>query len=293
MDADRFEALLRSFTNSPSRRGALRVLVGSALAGSLGWLGGEQTRAAKKKKGGGGGSKQKGGKGKGKGKKKRRGEECGSATCGQGSFCCDDARGICCSQGSACCNAAPGTGSCCAPPNQCAKPIGQDSAPLECCPPERQFTGFGVIRCCPGGTRSLGTEISSDDGPCCPEEKYCSNALTGGKCCADLAPICVDRTTERCCTEENTCSDTCCAPPFSQCCNDQCRHDDFGPWTECGDSCCPDGMDCCTSGGLSLCCSQGMVCQAPCGNLDIACCTPESLASGACCNSDCGDNCGG
>ena len=47
-------------------------------------------------------------------------------------------------------------------------------------PAHRQwFTTTGLVRCCPAGTRSLGTGITSDDGPCCPEEKYCSTSPTG------------------------------------------------------------------------------------------------------------------
>jgi hypothetical protein len=303
MDADRFDALSRSLIEAPSRRSALRLLAGSALGGALGWLGHEAAEAGKKKrkkrkkgedKGGGGGSKK-------KKKKKNRNQEqppppepCGPASCSSGTFCCDDARGICCADGSECCNIGPGTGSCCSPPNRCGKPWGNDAAPWECCPPERQwFTNTGLVRCCPTGTRSLGTGITSDDGPCCPEEKYCSQSLTGGACCPDLAPICTDRATERCCTEEGRCGDTCCAPPFSECCNGKCRHADLGPWTPCGDSCCLGGKSCCTNGGLAMCCDPGDVCPAPCGSLSIACCTPESFASGHCCDSDCGDNCGG
>jgi hypothetical protein len=291
MDAGRFETLLRSFATSPSRRAALRGLVGSALVGALGWSGSEIPAVAnkKKKKGnGGGGNQQKGGKKKGKGKKKeRRAEECGPATCTNGTFCCDDARGVCCQPGSACCNAAPGTGTCCVPPNDCAKPLGNDNAPYECCPPERLFTGFGEDRCCPRGTRSLGTEISSDDGPCCPEEKYCSHEPTGGKCCPDVAPVCLNRSTGQCCSEDQRCGDSCCSGPFGDCCGGQCRLSEFGPWTPCGDFCCPGGKVCCTNGSRSLCCDPGDVCPAPCGDLDIACCTPESFALGHCCNTGC------
>jgi hypothetical protein len=53
------------------------------------------------------------------------------------------------------------------------------------------------------------------------------------------------------------------------------------------------GKRCCTNGTRSICCDEGDVCPAPCGSLDIACCTPEGAHNGACCGSDCGDNCGG
>src|SRR5688572_7694846 len=66
MDADRFESLLRSLTTSPSRRGALRLLAGSALGSLL--LG--DPLAAEAKKGGG-----KGGKNGGKKDKKCKSKE--------------------------------------------------------------------------------------------------------------------------------------------------------------------------------------------------------------------------
>ena len=119
---------------------------------------------------------------------------CRPARCGsllpRGKFCCNPEQGLCCSKKNAsCCNPEAGQGTCCAEPKQCAKPIGNDAAPYECCPKERQWTtNVGLVRCCPAGTRSLGTGISSDDGPCCPEEKYCSERTTGGKCCSDLPP---------------------------------------------------------------------------------------------------------
>jgi hypothetical protein len=59
MVADRFETLLRSLSQTPSRRNALRLLAGSALGGLM-------TREA------GHALAKKGGKGKGKGKNKRR-----------------------------------------------------------------------------------------------------------------------------------------------------------------------------------------------------------------------------
>lgn len=65
MDADRFDALLRSLAAPPSRRQALRVLMGSALGGLLP-LGTLSTDARKGGKGKGKGKKGRGKKGKGK-----------------------------------------------------------------------------------------------------------------------------------------------------------------------------------------------------------------------------------
>ncbi len=65
MDADRFDSLLRSLSNTPSRRGAMRLLLSSALTPLLA-LGALPAEA----KMGGNGK----GKGKGKGKKKDKGK---------------------------------------------------------------------------------------------------------------------------------------------------------------------------------------------------------------------------
>ena len=295
MDDKRFDALAKFVGEPTTRRWAFRSLTGGAFGAVLGLLGLTETEAGKKgkkKRGGGGGGGGNDGKGKGKGKKPSCSglRKCGKRCCGKRQFCCDDARKVCCPDNAECCNVGPGTGACCSPPNRCAKPIGNDAAPSECCPPERQFTGFGVIRCCPGGTRSLGTEISSDDGPCCPEEKYCSTSQTGGKCCPDIAPVCLDRNTGQCCDEGNACGDTCCAPPFSQCCNGDCRHDDFGPWTPCGGTlCCWEGRECCAGGA---CCDPAtQVCVPDCLGPGMPNCCPKE--NPGCCDNDCGDNCGG
>src|SRR5687767_3257547 len=185
MDDARFDELTKGLSAS-SRRSLIAAAGTAALAALFGHDAADEALARKRKKK----------------KKKKPPEPCGAATCAAGQFCCDDEREVCCANGSDCCNPGPGTGSCCPSPNRCGRPIGNDAAPSECCPPERQwFTNTGLVRCCPTGERSLGTGISSDDGPCCPEEKYCSQSPTGGKCCGDLAPICVDRSTGRCCTE--------------------------------------------------------------------------------------------
>jgi hypothetical protein len=66
MDADRFDTLLRTLSTSPTRRGALRLLAGTALAGLLA----VDTGTADAKKGGGKGNGGKKGKGKKRGHKK-------------------------------------------------------------------------------------------------------------------------------------------------------------------------------------------------------------------------------
>ena len=230
MDQDRFDDLARSLTTATPRRSAVRGLAGALLAGLFGWHGDQDAEAHNEREK----CKKINDKDKRqrcveqaeehKKKHKKKSERCGPATCSSGTFCCDDARGVCCASGSECCNLGPGTGSCCASPNRCGRPYGNDAAPNECCPPERQwFTATGLVRCCPAGTRSLGTGITADDGPCCPEEKFC-----GDTCCPNLAPICIDPATRRCCTAEGRCGSNCCS-------------------TQSGETCC-GGTTCCSTG---------------------------------------------
>ena len=238
MDGERFDALVRGFGGRVPRRGALRLLAVAGPVGLLGLADGEARRRKKRKK------------------RKEPPEPCGAATCASGRFCCDDEREVCCANGSECCNPGPGTGSCCPSPNRCGRPYGNDAAPNECCPPERQwFTTTGLVRCCPAGTRSLGTGITSDDGPCCPEEKYCSTSPTGGKCCGDSAPICVDRSAGRCCTEADKCGTDCCG--FGRtCCNGKCCP--FGQICDGGACKCPSGVRQC---GDTCCHAAAVGCE--------------------------------
>jgi hypothetical protein len=260
VDDKRFDEFAKLLAVPASRRATVRSVTGGALAAMLGLLGRAGTDAKKKK-------------GTGKSKKKSCSgfRKCGNKCCDKGKFCCDDARKLCCPKNAECCNIGSGTGSCCSPPNRCGKPWGNDAAPSVCCPPERQwFTATGIVRCCPSGTRSLGRGISSDDGPCCPEEKYCSTAQTGGKCCPDVAPICLNRSTGQCCDEANKCGTDCCGFG-SVCCNGKCCP--FGQICDGGTTCkCPTGVmqcgdTCCHAGAVGC---EGSRCQNPC-DLDNSC----------------------
>ena len=239
MDGPNFDDLSRRVGTSLSRRRALWSL-GGVLGGLAAEFPDAPDAAGKKRK-----------------KKKKKGERCGSVRCRANQLCCDPANGVCCSKrGATCCNVGPGTGTCCAGPNRCGRPVANDAAPYACCPPERQwFTSAGLVRCCPTGTRSLGTGITSDDGPCCPEKKYCSTQPTGGKCCAD-GMICSNPATGQCCPEGSAC----------------------------GTFCCPTGTTCCGTGDIRVCCgSSAPVCATPCGNLQAACCTQAAYDNGQCC----------
>ena len=280
MEDSRFDALTKRL-GAASRRG----LVGAAGVTALAALFGQEIEKEALSKGKG---KRKKGK-KGKKKKRKPGEPCGGETvCTGGRFCCDDERELCCNPGDSCCNIGPGTGSCCSPPNRCGRPWGNDNAPFECCPPEQQWvTSVGLVRCCPDGTEAI-QNFPVTTGPCCPEDSVC-----GDTCCPEDRPVCVDPVMGTCCTEDNACGDSCCQGLFGDCCNGECRNSEFGPWHDCGDFCCWAETTCCGSGNNGICCNEGLVCATPCGDLPHACCTPESLANGHCCNSDCGDNCGG
>ena len=278
MDDGRFDALTRALSDAESRRGVLGQLI--AVAGILGFASAPAAVQAKKRKNKN--KNKKHGKKKSKGKNKprqpddsRSGEQCGAALCTSGQFCCDDQRAICCAAGDSCCNIGPGTGSCCLAPNRCGRPWGNDNAPFACCPPERQwFTATGLVRCCPTGTRSLGTGITSDDGPCCPEEKYCSNALTGGTCCGDLAPVCLDRASGRCCTADDACGAACCASVNT--CADPSRS-----------LCCPEGSTACGNG----CCSADFCMHCVGDSCEWKCGECEWCNQGVC--TDCGVGCCG
>jgi hypothetical protein len=120
------------------------------------------------------------------------------------------------------------------------------------------------------------------DGGCCPTDDcgQCGACINGK--CMEVPGIC-DEGCERCNPSTWTCESRC-SGMFGTCCNGQCRLTESGPWTVCGDFCCPGGKACCTNGGLSLCCDPGDVCPAPCSSgIDIACCTPQAHAIGHCC----------
>jgi hypothetical protein len=207
MDADRFEALLRSFTTSPSRRGALRVLLGSALAGSFGWLGSAESRGDKKR-----------GKGKGKGKKKknRRCPEdsvtCGGGTCAGPGQCCPDEKrcGGGCIAGTSCCpyfeRECPGGG--------CVPLVNGCCAEAECGECGTCLNGRCVEL--PGLCDEANCEICNTFNWTC--QVTCGGSLTccGGQCCATgHCEDCIGGTT---CTYR--CGNNCCFN--NQCLDEPC-----------------------------------------------------------------------
>jgi hypothetical protein len=212
VDGKRFDDLARAITEAVSRRSVLRG--GTALiAGFLGQASIAGSEAACS-----------------------RARRCGKTCCKKSQFCCNPEKGLCCSGSAECCNPDAGKGTCCPSPKRCAKPIGKDSAPTKCCPRTRQwFTTTNRVRCCPAGTRSLGTGITAEDGPCCPEKKYCSDQPSGGRCCPSFSPVCVDPSKGLCCTKERKCGKKCC--PYGQICDGGTCNCQPGV-RKCGDTCC-------------------------------------------------------
>jgi hypothetical protein len=265
VDANRFDAITRSLSTALPRRTAV---VG--LAAGLLRLAAEASVVA----------------GKGKKKPKKKGERCGKTTCPRGGLCCDPAKGRCCAKGESCCNPGEETGTCCSARNRCGKPWGDETAPQECCPPQRQFlTSRNLVRCCPEGTRAI-QHFPVSVGPCCPEERVC-----GDTCCAADTPVCVDPEQGRCCTEQGACDTTCCSGLFGDCCEGKCLFSESGPWHSCGDFCCPAGKTCCGTAAIPVCCdAETQVCVQNCTGGAPNCCP---AANPNCCDTDCGNNCGG
>jgi hypothetical protein len=233
VDDTRFDDLTRSLAGAKSRRSLLQALLGAGVASGLAATDGSATpKAAAARQ---------------KHKKKRcsAGRKCEDFCCAKGTFCCDPASKTCCAKGDACCNALSGSASCCAAPNQCADPYGDDQAPSECCPPDRTWTNdVGVNRCCPPGTHALPDgQISTNGGPCCPVDSYCA-----GHCCAEGAS-CIDG---QCCAGPQVCNNRCCASG-QQCCMNRCY---LAPAVPCGTGCCENGDHCCNG-------PQGLGCQPP------------------------------
>ena len=214
---------------------------------------------------------------------------CGAELCPTGTFCCDDQRQVCCPTGSECCSPGPGTGSCCAGDSRCGRPIGDDDGAHVCCPEERQWaTSTGGVRCCPAGTRA-NEGVDSDNGQCCPEERWC-----GGVCCGDAAPVCVDPGTQTCCTEAATCGTACCQPGES-CVDGQCRACPSGE-TPCGDACCAK-HEACRDGACVAVCPSGsggvhngsfVACEVD-GGIQCHCnaCGTRCRSGEACCSVGC------
>jgi hypothetical protein len=160
MDADRFASFLRSFSTSPSRRTAFRMLAGSAFVGLLPL----DTQPGQAKKGGKGKAES-----RGKKKKKKGGDAC-SCPAAPRQPTCPAVCPIC--QG---CN--PATGRCFGHPSQQGRFAPGCAAPRVCCGGS----------CCDGPIKACG-----GDGGCatcadvCPDNcAFCFHLSDGSTTCGE------------------------------------------------------------------------------------------------------------
>jgi hypothetical protein len=167
MDDKRFDQILRNIGDSATRRAAMRLVSGSALAGVVGQLGLTIGEA----------------KGKKKKKTKKQAHRCGGAypiTC---SPTPDNPAGICFPNGSVCCSSQDGGGACpngagCCPPSV-AYPTGSCAAAgTQCCSAD---AGGGY---CPQYAPSCCPPTPQDPlGLCIPSGYQCCGGAQGGGYC--------------------------------------------------------------------------------------------------------------
>jgi hypothetical protein len=256
VDAHHFDALARRFTRTRSRRGALRLLAGTAVTTALGRQAVTETSAKRLcpdcETGcctGKGGTCEPGTvvEACGAGGKKCKACDAFAEVC-QGGGCCVPGRGTC-SRGQRCCENVPCTkGTCCSPTG------GSCETADNCCDPFAETCEGG--RCCVPGR---GTCKKAKD--CC-EDVEC----TDGSCCSPAGGSC--QTADNCCDPfAHTCEDgKCCVPEegeckkSTECCTGKCIEG------KCG--CIPD-LEPCPKGckEFSVCkecchgwCSAGRVC---------------------------------
>ena len=184
MDADRFDALSRALTDTPSRRTLLRLLAGSAVGSLLG-LSTRSTEARKKKK-------------KKKKKKKRCTPRCAGKSCGPNG--CGGSCGSC--SGGASCSAG---GTCTCPPGQelcrgscvaiCTGPVGavRDPRTCGCCVQAGQTCPApGGLACCTGTCEPNNRCAGIEDFSACEFDDQCDSwNCSGGVCrCASGWEVC-------------------------------------------------------------------------------------------------------
>jgi hypothetical protein len=310
MDANRFDALTRSFTAAPSRRSLPGTLIGGAVALLLP---GTNNAGARKRRGG---------------RRRRRGRRkknlASAAMCPAGEVACpnDPLERCCPADFPKCCPYIPGVGTPCCP------------AGALCCPgrPERGVYGaccghgIGVGGCCSGPADCHEAELCSENGCCvrlCARPtQVCDNA-----CCGDDAEcvttgtatrsapgsardVAVERVClRRCPAGQERCGVFCC-PPGEECgpdlrCRIRCEPDRHRcEDSDGGFSCCTDEQECCDG----ICCPDSeecgpdLRCRPKCdenerrcdaGSGGSNCCaTSQNCCDGVCCppGERCGDN---
>ena len=186
MNTDDVDQLARRLGANASRRGALHVLAGAILAGSLAGLAIQESEARN-------------GKHKSKKKKKKRRKRARSFDPLLGLQQCPIAPNITlvCAPGQVCCDPAASTGTGCTP---AAFPV--------CCLSD----GFAH----PSDTVCCASATEGDAGTCVSSHPHCCPASIGGCCIADF-PVCCSGTPEPYCCPAET---TCCESDPSGCCAD-------------------------------------------------------------------------
>jgi hypothetical protein len=259
MDREQFDALTRTVASgNETRRGVLRLLVGTTLGGlaaRLRFAEGAEARQKRQKR-----AQRKGreplqveGKGKKKGKKKPKPKPRPLPPCGDGRWQCADGS---CVPNEQCC---PGEKACgggvCVSANQCCN--NERSCADESC--------VAANQCCVGEKRcGDGSCIPFQD--CCPGEKQCDDLLCipEDECCPEAAaPICAGCQDVVCENGELTCRSTGQAPCQEGCCP-------HGYWCHYLGSCCTDGppFHCTCPSGYGPC--AGRCCKRCCGSFCCA-----------------------
>jgi hypothetical protein len=277
MDDTRFDDLAQSLTFDSSRRGALRLLAGSALGGVLAHLGLEAAAACLAA-----------------GKTCSSGDACCSGFCGSRGSCCL-VKGKRCKRGAQCCSGlcnrrgrcacltdgkgcrAAATINCCS--GRCE---GGQCAP---CPSGQNGCGGTCGRCCGGADCDDGIACTDDscvDGSCRSDAVHERCQPPAGECLTGICDI-LDggcQFSSHCSLGEICESGVCVCAPTS---------------VDCGTHCCPEGWECFQSGCRG--CSSGRpICNGNCcgGNetcLGGTCCPNTRVCGTGCCPE--GQSCAG
>jgi hypothetical protein len=197
VDNKLFDAMVRGAVGAASRRGVLRIGIGTVAASALGvrGLNAEQFAHARKKK---------------KRRKKRdrcrllRGQSIGRFACGDG--CCLRDRQVCCDdpsdpsgkscfpRDSVCCPAALGGGACNEGHQCCSPAAGAPQASCanlsqgqHCCPPNSGGACEATFECCPSAfTNDENRGCCQEGSPCCNDDDDCFDLV------GDPDAVCAD-----------------------------------------------------------------------------------------------------
>ena len=207
MGADRFDSFVEALSTHPSRRGAMRLLAGSALGVLLAGLGLDAAGARR-------GARRRC---RRLGKQCRRARQCCSRRCVDGTCC--KGTGAACADGNQCCSGLCANAAC-----TCSPVTTICSADSECCSGHCVPTVFGSVAwCCPadrlcggGCCRDSGDALRRRRLPLPPGlDSMLRDLLPVGQICLDAGIF------EGCCPTNRVCDSDCCSEG-STCVNDRC-----------------------------------------------------------------------